>query len=338
MNVIKLAEMTGVSKSTIYRAINGDKIKDSTRQKIIDTINENDVGFKFSVFDYGSDIRVKLAALITDSSAGRRSFTAEHIKNRFSENGFTVIEISSETVENGSSEIEKLIGKDFKSFIFLGSGLDFKCSEFIHRAAETRPVILINSDMTGRNIFSIETNERETLARTICKLSDNYGHRNFLYCISDKSDYGKQLTYGFEDGIILSGLDRNSFCAADCCGGRLTPAEIIFTALKNNPEVTAVITQDEATAAAAVKAASALGLKIPRDVTVVSFRNSGITTSEASDIACIDAKSETVSDMALTLTIAAINGKHISKHIDIPCSFLQKRTVGKAAPKYSKAI
>ena len=48
MNVIKLAEMTGVSKSTIYRALNGDKIKDSTRQRIMDTINENDISLSFN--------------------------------------------------------------------------------------------------------------------------------------------------------------------------------------------------------------------------------------------------------------------------------------------------
>ena len=73
MNVIKLAEITGVSKSTIYRAINGDKIKESTRQRIIDTINENDINFSFNGFETTSDSKVKLIALVTSKSYRNRA-------------------------------------------------------------------------------------------------------------------------------------------------------------------------------------------------------------------------------------------------------------------------
>ena len=121
MNVLKLAEMTGVSKSTIYRALNGDKIKDSTRQRIIDFINENDINFSFSGFETNHDSRVKLIALVTSQSFRNRSAVAEHIKSKFSENGFTVIEIPSESVENGSADIETYINKNFRSFIFMNS-------------------------------------------------------------------------------------------------------------------------------------------------------------------------------------------------------------------------
>ncbi|MBQ7981311.1 MAG: hypothetical protein IJ305_06875, partial [Oscillospiraceae bacterium] len=134
MNVIKLAEITGVSKSTIYRALNGDKIKDSTRQRIIDTITENDINFSFNGFDTGYDSRVKLIALITSISYRNRS-AVEQLKDRFSENGFTVIEIKSETVKNGSNEIEKYISKNFRSFIFMGIELEESCKDFITLAS-----------------------------------------------------------------------------------------------------------------------------------------------------------------------------------------------------------
>ena len=108
MNVIKLAEITGVSKSTIYRALNGDKIKDSTKQRIIDTINENDINFSFNGFETGYDTKVKLIALVTDTNYRNRAAT-EQIKDRFSENGFTVIEIDSETVKNASEKDRKSV-------------------------------------------------------------------------------------------------------------------------------------------------------------------------------------------------------------------------------------
>lgn len=335
MNVIKLAEITGVSKSTIYRALNGDKIKDSTRQRIIDTITENDINFSFNGFDTGYDSRVKLIAFVT--AAYQNYSVIEMIKDRFSENGFTVIEIKAESVANGSEEIEKYINKNFRSFIFMGIGLEEKCKEFIIRASSSRPVILINSFMAGKNIYCITSDESETVSKAIMKLSDDYGHRNFLYCISDKTDFGKNLSRGFEEGIKLSGLKRNSFCSADCLA-RNTPTESIVSALKSNPSVTAIITQDETTAVAAAYAAEKLGLKIPRDITIVGIKaNESITVGNYS-IAYIDIKADMISDMVLTLTIAAINGKKTSKHIKIPCSFVQKKSVAKSSIIYSQAM
>lgn len=336
MNVIKLAEMTGVSKSTIYRAINGDKIKDSTRQRIIDTINENDINFSFNGFDTGYDSKVKLIALITSDSRINRP-AVEQLKDRFSENGFTVIEIKSEYVENGSDEIEKYISKNFRSFIFMGIGFETKCKEFITLASSNRPVILINSFMTGKNIYCITSNEKETVSGAVMKLADDYGHKSFLYCINDKTEFGKKLSRGFEEGIKLSGLKRNSFCSADCTA-RSTPTEAIASALRSNPSVTAIITQDEATASAAASAAEMLGLKIPRDITIVGIKSAETASDNNYNIAYIDLKTSTKTDMALTLTIAAINGKKTSKHIRIPCSFVQKKSVAKSSVSYSKAI
>lgn len=335
MNVIKLAEITGVSKSTIYRALNGDKIKDSTRQRIIDTITENDINFSFNGFDTGHDSKVKLIALITGSYQNRSAI--ELIKDRFSENGFTVIEIKADFVNNGSDEIEKYINKNFRSFIFMGIGLEEKCKEFILSASSTRPVILINSYMTGKNIYCITSDESETVSKAVMKLSDDYGHKNFLYCISDRTDFGKKLSHGFEEGIKLSGLKRNSFCSADCLT-RSTPIETIVSALRTNPSVTAIVTQDETTAVAAAYAAEKLGLKIPRDITIVGIKGSEAITEGNYSIAYIDTKADMISDMTLTLAIAAINGKKTSKHIKIPCSFVQKKSVAKSSVMYSKAI
>ncbi len=333
MNVIKLAEMTGVSKSTIYRAINGDKIKDSTRQRIIDTISENNISFSFNGFDTDYTGKVKLIALVTGNCTNRSA--VEQLKDRFSENGFTVIEIQAEAVENDFAEIERYISKNFRSFIFMGIGLETKCRDFITAAAINRPVILINSFMTGKNIYCITSNEEETVSSAVMKLSDDYGHKNFLYCISDKSEFGKKLSKGFEEGIKLSGLKRNSFCSADCVS-RNTPAEAIASALRSNPSVTAIITQDEATAASAAYAAEKLGLKIPRDITIVGIKNAEPTDNY--NIAYIDSKTSTKTDMALTLTIAAINGKKAAKHIRIPCTFVQKKSVAKSSVQYSQAI
>lgn len=335
MNVIKLAEITGVSKSTIYRALNGDKIKDSTRQRIIDTINENDINFGFSGFDISYDCRVKLIALVTSQSY-RNHASVEQIKDRFSENGFTVIEIPSEAVENGSDEIEKYLGKNFRCFIFLGMNMENKCSEIIQLASQNRPVILIHSHMTGKNIYCITSDEKDAISKAVMKLSDDYGHKNFLYCISDKTEFGKNLSHGFEDGITLSGLGRNNFCSADCVS-RVSPVEAIASALKSNPFVTAVITQDEAAASAAAVAASKLGLKIPRDITIVGLKSSNINFEDLG-IAYIDTKTDTICDMALTLAVAAINGKRASRHIKIPCSFIQKKSVAKSSVQYSKAM
>ncbi len=336
MNVIKLAEITGVSKSTIYRALNGDKIKDSTRQRIIDTITENDISLSFNGFDVSCDSKVKLIALITSDGYRNRS-AAEQLKDRFSENGFTVIEIKAETVENGSSEIKKYISKNFRSFIFMGIKLDERCKEFITLASLSKPVILINSYMTGKNIYCITSDENETVSKAIVKLSDDYGHKNFLYCISDKTEFGKKLSHGFEEGIKLSGLKRNSFCSADCLT-RNTPSETIASALRSNPAVTAIITQDEATAEAAAVAAEKLGLKIPRDITIVGLKSSEAGFDKNYGIAYIDTKTETISDIALTLTIAAINGKKAARHIKIPCSFIQKKSVAKSSVLYSQAM
>lgn len=341
MNVIKLAELSGVSKSTVYRALNGEKIKECTKKRILSVMKENNMSEAFPGLCNESRQCVRLVAFVTDKAdkAGA-SPLEEMIKDKFSSAGFTVIDVPSEPLTSNTAEAQKLLnGVNFHSYIFVGSAAVLSCRGFIAKAAEKRPVILINASLEGKNIYSITTDVGRVTKTVMSKLINSLGHKKILYCISSRSSYANALSHEFENGVRGCGLGFSSYSVARCLDGG--EAEIIRTisdSLRRDPTITSIITQDDLTASCAVKAAEALGLKVPEDISVLGYQCNERSISAAAGISCINTKTETLSDMALMLTVSVMNGRTVARKIEVPCSYIERKTVAKAKVHKAKVI
>ena len=324
MNAIKIAELAGVSKSTVYRALNGEKIKESTKRRIMRVIKENNMADSFAGF--GTPIQnVRLVALVSGTAEKKYlSSVIDNIKNKFVANGFTIIDVAAETA---AAETEKLVSKvKFHGYIFVGEDVCRSCARLITLASETRPVILIHSESNLKNVYSVSAESEKALSTAAAKLSANRGHWNVLCCIPEAmtgSAYGKKLAGEFELALRAGGAFG---CKMLSCSPTPDSSEIIAETIRRDPDITAVAAFDEYTAASTVKAAQMLGLRIPDDISLIGFQNSDELTPYIQNISCVNTKSDAIADMALMLMVAAANGRNVAHSIKIPCTYSERRS------------
>lgn len=336
MNAIKIAELAGVSKSTVYRALNGEKIKDSTKRRIMTVMKENNMTESFSGFGFAPQ-SVRLVALVLDSRERKcLAEVIECIKNCFVSNGFTVIDISAENILRSSEEAEKLVsGVNFHGYVFAGADVCEKCRDFIERAAERRPVVLVHSEISGKNIYNITTDSESVAGSAVSDLINKFGHKSFLCCSSESTDrtsYGKKLSSDIEKAL-RSGKDKSVSCDYLKINPACDGSELIADHLADRGSVTAIIALDESSAEQAAAAAEKLGLRIPEDISVIGYQNSGSAEAHMRNISSIDSKSETVADMALMLMVAALNGRNVTHSIKVPCTYNERRSTAPAHPR-----
>lgn len=328
MNAIKIAELAGVSKSTVYRALNGEKIKESTKRRIMRVIKENNMADSFAGF--GSPAQnVRLVALVSGAAEKKYlSSVIDNIKNKFVSNGFTVIDVAAETA---AAETEKLVSKvKFHGYIFIGEDVCRSCSQLIRLASESRPVIQIHSESDLKNVYSVSTESEKAMTAAAAKLSAKRGHRNVLCCIPESmadSAYGRKLAGTFELALRSNGAFG---CKMLTCYPTPDSSEVIADTIRRDPDITAIAAFDEYTAASAVKAAQMLGLRIPEDISVIGFQNCDELTPFIQNISCVNTKSDAVADMALMLMVAAANGRSVAHSIKIPCTYSERRSTAPA--------
>lgn len=335
MNAIKIAELAGVSKSTVYRALNGEKIKESTKRRIMRVIKENNMADSFT--GLGAAVQsVRLVALVSGAAEKKYlSSVIDNIKNKFVSNGYTVIDVAAETA---ASETEKLVSKvNFHGYVFVGEDVCRSCSQLIRLASEKRPVILIHSGSDMKNVYSVSTDREKAISAAAAKLSGNRGHRKVLCCIPEAmtgSIYGQKLVSEFELALRSSGAFGYKMIT---CRSMPDSSETIAKVIQLDPDITAVAAFDEYTAASAVKAAQMLDLRIPEDISLIGFQNSDELTPFIQNISCVNTKSDAVADMALMLMVAAANGRNVAHSIKIPCTYSERRSTA-AAPKRTAFI
>ena len=333
MNIMMLAELSGVSKSTVYRAVNGEKIKESTKKRILAVMKENNMTCEgFPGFGIGGSQNVRLVAFISDKTGKNGIYAADKmIKEKFSASGFTVIDVAASAVLYGSEEEKsKLDNANFHGYIFYGADVVRQCADFIKTVSQKRPVITINAEAEGKNVYSITNDIGEATFFALSKLTCQLSHRRILYCISEQSSCKNMLLCEFEKSVSGCGLKNASYSTVKCRGGELETVLTIADALRRNSDITAVVAQDDFTACCAVKVAEKLGLKIPENLSVIGYQYVEHSEAVAAAISCINTKSETVSDMALMLMVSILNGRNVTHKIKVPCVFTERRTTALA--------
>ena len=330
--IYDISDKAGVSIATVSRVINGNtNVNQSTRERVLKVMEE--CGYTPNAFARGLGLNTMktIGILCADSSDIYLAKAVYYVEERLRTNGYdTLLCCTGYSLENKIASLNLLISKKVDAVVLIGSNfldLSEENNAYIRNAAGFVPIMLLNASYEYDNIYSIFCDDFGSMANAAGKLLDN-GRKNILYLYNSVSYSGIKKLEGFKSAYESRNLSPNKKQFALYQGPRDDINEIskcVAAAYKNN-FFDAVIASEDILAAAAIKYIKKSGFEIPKDVSVIGYNNSIITTLTEPELSSVDNKLEAISKQLVSTLMGVLEGKDMPKKTEFSGEIIKRET------------
>jgi LacI family transcriptional regulator len=275
LSLKEMAVKLNVSTSTISRVMN-DKpgVGEETRQRVLEAIQKYHYVTNRSARSLKTS-RTGNIALISKKRGGRLG-SSEHchpfgsyIERELRKQGYHTITIALEDDEMGNANDLLLLKENHvDGFIINGPAI---IPKFILELKNTGlPMVLFGNDLKQTEIDCVVFHDRKG-THDITKHLIEHGHTKILFLSGPEEWYtSEERKAGYLDALMEAGLKSRIIRMTDTT---IETGKTFFKeAIENiHPEITAVVSVNDATAIGVLDEARCLGMKVPDDIAVVGF-------------------------------------------------------------------
>lgn len=260
--------------------------------------------------------------------------------------GFNVILAnSSEQIEMEKAAVRLLIGKRVDGLIVTPSeSRDVAHLRDIHRSG--RPLALLDRAIADLDVDSVTVDDRDIAMRATRILADA-GHRNIAYVTAVEGE--GQAFRDLEQIYTSSVRERIDGFLAACRNAGIDRAERYVRLGATNPEETrklatnllsapdrptAILASDSLIALEIFKVIRALGLKIPEDISLITFHNADWTSVTSPPVTVVDQPVYALGKSVAELLLRRLKGEmHPAERLVLQTSIIERGSVGPPARK-----
>lgn len=329
MNIYDIAQAAGVSIATVSRVLHGGVVKESTRQRILDIMEEKE--YVPNVYAQGlSRQSVRIAGiLVSDIDDMYYARAVAVLERELRAQGYDLILYSTGSdVGRAEGCLSLMMGRKIDGLFLIGSKFQKVPAAALDAVAAKIPVMAINADFGDKPIFSLLADDQAAMREVVLALAEK-GHSGFLYLYDTQTPSGLCKREGFREGICLSGMQPDKqaeiYCPRDCREVR----RIAAAHLRQAP-CTAVIAAEDELAVGAVKAAFDCGKRIPQDIAVVGYDCSKLAVCCIPELSSVDNRVEDLCRQAVDVFFRARRGEKIQRRWIFPCRLVERETTGPA--------
>ena len=307
-----IADLAGVSLATVSRVLNAPHlVKEETRNKIQAILEKNN--FIANAFARGlvMNSMKSIGVLTVDLRDLYFSNVVYNIEREFTSLGYNVI-LSNTGGEIGEKKryLSIMLEKQVDGLILVGSVFkERKGNDHILAASEKLPIVMVNTYLEGKNIYSVVCDDSQGVMDAVNYLYKK-GRENIYYLCDIKSYAGLAKLRGFQKGMSSNNLNKDNIIHIERSlqGGYQGASELISKGIK----VSAIITGEDITAIGALKAFVENGYSIPDDVSVVGYNNSILAEVSMPTLTSIDSLSETMASTAVHTMFNILSSQTVS--------------------------
>ena len=270
-----IAERTGYSITTVSRVLNGFAKKYRISEKAREAITKEARRCHYSPNVVARNLRTNKTntiGLILPSVANPYfADLSSTIISEANKNGYTTIVMDSlENEENQKANIATLISQRVDGIIAAPCGDNPEVFEEINKSEI--PIMLVDRFFQRSNLPYVTTNNYSGGLQATNYLIRN-GHRH-IACIQgiSTSEPNKKRVNGYLDALRKIGCENNAIVTGNefsLQNGYIETTKL----LKSNPRPTAILALSNTIGVGVIKAIREAGLRIPDDISIVSYDN-----------------------------------------------------------------
>jgi len=332
MNIYDVSEKAGVSIATVSRVINGNSnVSEKTKQRVLIVMEE--LGYTPNVFARGLGLNTMktIGIMCTDSSDIYLANAVYFLERELRFNAYdSILCCTGTSLDNKMKYLNLLLSKRVDGIIlvgskFLSSDPDTSDNDYILTAAKQLPVMLVNGQLTGDNIFSTMCDDESAVYSVTDNLVKN-GQSNIVYLYTSTSYSGKNKLAGFKKALEDNHLNVNPAYFHMCTKSISRAKEYLNELYSNNIIFDAVVTSDDSLAVGAVKFAFEHNLKIPNDLSIVGYNNSVLANCTEPELTSIDSNVESLCVTTVKSLMKVFSGGKVPERTIISADLIKRNT------------
>lgn len=331
-----VAAAAGVSVSTASRALNGKaseyRISETTEQAVQAAAER--LGFRPS--QVAQSLRSQrtglLGAVVPDVANPFFAAIAREITIAAEENNYSVLLADSrDACEVEQHLVQQLASRRVEALLVCPVGLESEHLAVLDQAG--LPIVLVDRGFPATRMVTVTSDHRGAAAE-LTKLLIRQGHNSIgvLQGVPGTLPNEERLA-GIEETLKHAGIE---FDASRICGDQFSASsgyDATQSLLKHHPEITALIALSSQNSLGALQATTEQGLRIPNDLSLVTFDDHPFADYLATPLATAAQDVSELGRLAAALTVERLKtGKRPSKTLHrVPMRIIERVSV--APPK-----
>ena len=306
-----VAQMAGVSIATVSRVLNEpEKVKPETRDRVQQVLDRT--GFVANGLARGlvTSSMQAIGVLTVDVRDLYFASVTYSIEQYFSRLGYNVILANTGGELGGKKKyLQVMLEKQVDGLILVGSVFKEQSgNKHILEAAQKVPVVMINSQLEGENLYSVICDDAQGVYAAV-KMLIGKGRSHLWYFEDVKSFSGFAKVEGFKRGMVEGGFNPETILevSRDLAGGR----DGIRRILEAGKKCDGIITGEDIVAVGAVKELTTAGIPIPEQVAVSGYNNSILAETATPALSSVDNLQEEMAREAVQLLYDRLHGKSV---------------------------
>lgn len=332
MNIYDVSEKAGVSIATVSRVINGNSnVSEKTKQRVLSVMDE--LGYTPNVFARGLGLNTMktIGIMCTDSSDIYLANAVYFLERELRFNDYdSILCCTGNSLENKMKYLNLLLSKRVDAIILVGSKFlsskpDTAENDYILKAAKQLPIMLVNGQLTGENIYPILCDDESAVYSVTDSLIKN-GKKNIVYLYTSTSYSGQNKLSGYKKALEDNHINVNPDYFHMCTKSISRAKEYLNKLHTNNIPFEAVVTSDDSLAVGAIKFSYEHNLNIPNDLNIIGYNNSIIANCTEPELTSIDSKVESLCVTTVKSLMKVFNGGKVPNRTVISAELIKRNT------------
>lgn len=292
-----IAALAGVSPSTVSRVCNDNpSISKETRDRVRKVMAQ--LGYEPGVPAAAPAVSaVRMVGIVLPPStlnAYRNPFFLETIRGicEFCNPRQVVTTVvTSANDEEAMMAVKKLVSsRQMDGFIFLYSRQDDPVVEYL--CEEGMLYVVVGTPQQFRSQTVCIDNDNLSASREATDFLCDLGHTRIGFLGSDSSYYhARERKAGYQLSLMQHGLTMDPTIVLEFINITAEGPDRVQSLLSRPDRPTAILTDDDILALALEQQCIRMGLRIPEDISILSFNNSLYTSMTATPLTCVDVNS-----------------------------------------------
>ena len=330
MNIYDVSEKAGVSIATVSRVLNGNpNVSEPTRQKVLSVMR--DIGYTPNVFARGLGLNTMntIGIMCADSSDPFLANAVYYLEQNLRKCGYdSFLCCTGYDLVNKQKYLQLLLSKRVDAIILVGSSFlesNKKANAYITAAADNIPIMVVNGYINHPNVFCTLCDDYQAVYDVVNRLIEQ-GRKDILYLYTSRSYSGLQKLSGYKNSINAADLPVREELML-CCPNNIQQTKDLLTAeYQKGLRFDAVVTSEDQLAVAAIKFAKQADLTVPKDLAVVGYNNSILSSCTDPELTTIDNHVETLCMTTISTLMRVLDGNDVPNKTTISNDVVVRET------------
>ena len=313
MTIYDSSKKAGVSIATVSRVLNNaENVSAETRKKVLAVMEECEYTPNAFARGLGLNSMNTIGILCADSSDLYLANAVYNIEQELRENNYNcILCCTGYKLSDKKKYLNLLVNKKVDSVILVGSNfVSNKDSEndYIREAAKEIPILLLNADFDCENVYCSLCDDFKSTLQATTHILDT-GVEDILYLYNSKSFSGLRKLSGYQSALTQRGIPLRMEYMQFFPGNHADLSGIAKFLNELDPGITfhAIMAADDNLAIGAVKYAHQKGLSIPKDLSIIGYNNSILSTCCEPELTTVDNKLEMLCHHIVKTLIGILN-------------------------------